>query len=64
MKKVYIETYGCTLNAADSDIMQALLKEKEYSIVDNEDDSDVIVINTCTVKGATENKIMARTGLL
>lgn len=60
MKKIYIETYGCTLNAADSDIMQALLKEKDYSIVDNENDSDVIVINTCTVKGATENKIMAR----
>ncbi|MBU0533012.1 tRNA (N(6)-L-threonylcarbamoyladenosine(37)-C(2))-methylthiotransferase [Candidatus Micrarchaeota archaeon] len=56
MPKVFIRTYGCTLNQADSDILRALLKEK-YQIVDNEEESDVIILNTCTVKGATENKI-------
>ncbi len=59
MTKVYIETYGCTLNQADSDIMRALLSEK-YDIVDSEAESDVVVLNTCTVKGVTENKIISR----
>lgn len=59
MKKVYIETYGCTLNQADSDIMSALIKDK-YKIVETAEESDVVIINTCTVKGTTENKIMAR----
>ncbi len=55
--KVFVETYGCTLNQADSDILRALLKEK-YSLVDVPDLADVIVLNTCTVKGPTENKIL------
>lgn len=59
MPKVFIETYGCTLNQADSDILRALLKDS-YSVVDNEDESDVVVLNTCTVKGATENKIFEK----
>jgi len=57
--KVYIETYGCTLNQADSDIIRALLREK-YEVVDSEEESDVVVLNTCTVKGPTENKILSR----
>lgn len=60
MPKVYIETYGCTLNHADSDILRALLKEKSYEVVSSEEESDVVVLNTCTVKGATENKILER----
>ncbi len=60
MKKVYIETYGCTLNSADSDILSAILKEKNYEIVDDASSSDVVVVNTCTVKGTTENKIRER----
>ncbi|MDD5339887.1 MAG: radical SAM protein, partial [Candidatus ainarchaeum sp.] len=56
-QKVCVETYGCTLNQADSDILSALLKEK-YSLVDVPGRADVIVLNTCTVKGVTENKIL------
>lgn len=59
MTKVYLETYGCTLNQADSDIMRALLRGK-YELVQSEEESDVVILNTCTVKGATENKIIAR----
>ena len=59
--KVFIETYGCTLNQADSDIMHALLAAGAgHLIVDSIDAADVIVLNTCTVKGATENRIFAR----
>ncbi len=60
MPKVYIETYGCTLNQADSDILRALLGEAKYELVESEAESDVVVLNTCTVKGATENKILER----
>ncbi|MEW6035150.1 MAG: tRNA (N(6)-L-threonylcarbamoyladenosine(37)-C(2))-methylthiotransferase [Candidatus Micrarchaeota archaeon] len=59
MARVYIETYGCTLNQADSDIMRALLKER-HELVETEEQSDVVILNTCTVKGATENKILER----
>jgi len=53
--RVFIRTYGCTLNQADSDIMRALLKERYEPA--SEGQADVIIINTCTVKGPTENKI-------
>lgn len=59
MARIYIETYGCTLNQADSDIIMALLSEGN-TFVEEESGSDIVIINTCTVKGATENKIMAR----
>ncbi|MBN2477968.1 tRNA (N(6)-L-threonylcarbamoyladenosine(37)-C(2))-methylthiotransferase [Candidatus Micrarchaeota archaeon] len=58
--KVYIETYGCTLNQADTDIMAGILLKKGYSLVQNEKEADVVVLNTCTVKGSTENKILNR----
>ncbi len=58
--KIYFETYGCTLNQADTDIMKGLLMERGDEIVGSESRADVIVVNTCTVKGATENKIIER----
>ncbi len=57
MTKVYIQTYGCTLNQADTDMMKAILLERGYKITENEEESDAIILNTCTVKGATESKI-------
>jgi threonylcarbamoyladenosine tRNA methylthiotransferase CDKAL1 len=59
MAKVYIETYGCTLNQADSDIMRAILLSS-HSLVGSDAESDIVILNTCTVKGATENRIFAR----
>ncbi len=58
--RIYIETYGCTLNQADSDLIKGLIKANGFAISDKEDKADVIVVNTCTVKGATENKIVER----
>ncbi|MCL5115363.1 MAG: tRNA (N(6)-L-threonylcarbamoyladenosine(37)-C(2))-methylthiotransferase [Candidatus Marsarchaeota archaeon] len=56
--RAYIKTYGCTLNQADGEIMGNLLAEDGFSIVDNEDEADLVVLNTCTVKKPTEQKIM------
>ena len=55
--KIFIKTYGCTLNRADSEIMEGLLLDKGYDITHKEEEADIIIVNTCTVKGATENKI-------
>jgi threonylcarbamoyladenosine tRNA methylthiotransferase CDKAL1 len=62
---IAIETYGCTMNQADSDTLRAVLAGAGYRVLaDGETDADVLVINTCTVKGPTENKILARIGKL
>ena len=56
--RAHIKTYGCTLNQADSDIMQGLLERDGVEMVDNTSDADVVIVNTCTVKGPTEQKIL------
>ncbi|VVB76130.1 tRNA-2-methylthio-N(6)-dimethylallyladenosine synthase [Candidatus Tiddalikarchaeum anstoanum] len=58
--KVYFETYGCSLNQADTLFMQGLVKGAGYIIVDNLDAADIVVVNTCTVKQKTEIKILKR----
>jgi len=55
----YIETYGCTMNKADSRIMSTLLKESNYTET-SIDKAEFIIINTCGVKQQTENKIKQR----
>lgn len=56
--KVYIDTYGCTFNKADSQIIAGVLQENEIDIVDSIDEADVIIVNTCYVKLPTENKVV------
>ena len=56
--KVYIDTYGCTFNQADSQIIAGVLKENDIDIVDNIDEADVVIVNTCYVKLPTENKVV------
>ncbi|MDO5835315.1 MAG: tRNA (N(6)-L-threonylcarbamoyladenosine(37)-C(2))-methylthiotransferase [Methanobacterium sp.] len=55
--KIYIETFGCTFNQADSQIMAGLLEETGGEIVSSMEDADVVIINTCYVKQPTEQKI-------
>ena len=56
--KVYIDSYGCTFNKADGQIMAGVLNENNIDLVDNIDEADVIIVNTCYVKLPTENKIV------
>jgi threonylcarbamoyladenosine tRNA methylthiotransferase CDKAL1 len=58
--KIYIETYGCSSNQADSEMMAGLLSERGYDITQDIKKSDVVVINTCFVKSPTENRIIDR----
>lgn len=58
--KVYIETYGCWLNKADSDVVASILRERGHEIVNDPLIADGIVINTCAVRAETERKIAKR----
>ncbi|HIP34661.1 MAG TPA: tRNA (N(6)-L-threonylcarbamoyladenosine(37)-C(2))-methylthiotransferase [Methanothermococcus okinawensis] len=58
---IYIEGYGCTLNTADTKIIKNSLKLfKDFQIVDNVEDADIVVINTCVVRLETENRMISR----
>ena len=58
--KVFIESYGCTFNQADGQIIAGNLLENDIDLVDNIDDADVIIVNTCYVKLPTEDKMVHR----
>ena len=59
-KSYYLETYGCSLNTADSDIMVGRLHSLGLSQISNPKQADVIIVNTCGVKEPTEDKIIYR----
>lgn len=60
MKKLYIETYGCQMNVADSEVVAAVMKMAGYEPTDNESDADAVFLNTCSVRENAENKIYHR----
>lgn len=55
--KVFIDTYGCTFNKADSQIMAGTLKDDNIDLVETLEEADVIILNSCYVKLPTENKV-------
>ncbi|MCG8571311.1 MAG: tRNA (N6-isopentenyl adenosine(37)-C2)-methylthiotransferase MiaB [Spirochaetes bacterium] len=62
MMNVFIETYGCQMNKADSAVMMEALLEHGYQIVNHENDADIILLNTCSVRKTAENRIYGRIG--
>ncbi len=60
MAKIYIETFGCSANTNNSEIIAGLLQKKGHTISENEEHAEIIVLNTCTVKKPTESKIKKR----
>ncbi|MDI6765214.1 MAG: tRNA (N6-isopentenyl adenosine(37)-C2)-methylthiotransferase MiaB [Bacteroidota bacterium] len=61
-KKLYLETYGCQMNMADSELVLSLLNEEGYTITENITDADVILVNTCGVREHAEQRIYGRLG--
>ena len=47
VKKFYIETYGCQMNVADSEVVAAILEDKGYQRTQEKSEADVILVNTC-----------------
>ena len=64
MKKLLIETYGCQMNVADSEVIASILKMAGYEPCDSLDDADAILLNTCSVRQNAENKIVNRLEVL
>ena len=60
MKNLLIETYGCQMNVADSEVIASILKMADYETCDNIDEADAILLNTCSVRQNAENKIINR----
>ncbi|MBN1300006.1 MAG: tRNA (N6-isopentenyl adenosine(37)-C2)-methylthiotransferase MiaB [Melioribacteraceae bacterium] len=61
---IYIETYGCQMNVADSELVMGILQNKGYNITGNIKDADVILLNTCSVRENAEQRIYGRLGNL
>ena len=60
MRKLYIETYGCQMNVADSEVIASVMKMADYEVCDSLEDADAILLNTCSVRENAENKIYNR----
>jgi tRNA-2-methylthio-N6-dimethylallyladenosine synthase len=61
---VYIETYGCQMNVADSELMYGTLAARGYDPVDAPDGADVILVNTCAIRENAETRVIGRLGEL
>jgi tRNA-2-methylthio-N6-dimethylallyladenosine synthase len=59
-KKVYIETYGCQMNVADSEVVVSILSDAGYEPTDNINDAGLILINTCSIRENAEQRIWGR----
>ena len=60
MKKLYIETYGCQMNVADSEVVASVMKIAGYETTDSLDDANAVFLNTCSVRDNAEQKIIHR----
>lgn len=61
---VYIETYGCQMNIADTEIVLGILKKQGYDVTDKPENADVILLNTCSIRDNAEQRIYGRLGNL
>jgi tRNA-2-methylthio-N6-dimethylallyladenosine synthase len=61
---VYIETYGCQMNASDSELMLGRLAEYGYREVSEPEEADVILVNTCAIRDHAEQRVLGRIGEL
>ncbi len=59
-KKLYIETYGCQMNVADSEVVASILGMDGYSLTEEIADADAILLNTCSIRDNAEQKIISR----
>jgi threonylcarbamoyladenosine tRNA methylthiotransferase CDKAL1 len=55
---VFIKNFGCSANTADGEVLAGCLKQAGYTITDSETEADIIIYNSCAVKGPTENRII------
>ena len=61
---VYIKTYGCQMNERDSESAAAMLAASGHRIVDSEEQADIVILNTCSVREQAERKAIGKLGIL
>lgn len=59
-RKLFIETYGCQMNVADSEVVASVMQMAGYEMTENIEDADAIFVNTCSVRDNAEQKIYGR----
>ena len=59
-KKFYIETYGCQMNVADSEVVAAIMETTDAEMTEQWEDADIILLNTCSIRDNAEQKVGAR----
>jgi tRNA-2-methylthio-N6-dimethylallyladenosine synthase len=62
LNRVFIKTYGCQMNERDSEAVAAMLRARGYRITGSEDDCDILLLNTCSVRDAAEQKAIGKAG--
>ena len=62
--RVYLETYGCQMNVADSELVTAVLRRAGYASAERPDDADVILLNTCAIREHAEERVLGRLSYL
>ena len=60
MKKLYIETYGCQMNVADSEVVASVMQMAGYETTEKLEEADAVFLNTCSVRDNAEQKIFHR----
>jgi tRNA-2-methylthio-N6-dimethylallyladenosine synthase len=63
-RQVYLETYGCQMNVSDSEIVASVLRENGYGLTHDENEADIVLINTCAIRENAEQKVRRRLGEL
>jgi tRNA-2-methylthio-N6-dimethylallyladenosine synthase len=59
-RSVFIETYGCQMNVADSELVASILGGEGYALAEREEDADVVLINTCAIREKAEDRVRGR----
>lgn len=59
-RKLFIETYGCQMNVADSEVVAAIMQSDGYTLTDKITEADTILVNTCSIRDNAEQKVIGR----
>ena len=57
---LFIETYGCQMNVADSEVVASIMEMAGYAVTENIEEADAILLNTCSIRDNAEQKIVSR----
>ena len=62
MRRVFLETYGCQMNVADSEVMAGVLERAGLTLVDQPEHADAVILNTCAIREHAEQRVLGRLG--